>query len=73
MIEKTEKQFIKAIGKKIRNKRLSKNLSQAMLSYDADIQKSQVGRIERGEINTSIGMLFKICKALSMEVKDLFE
>lgn len=54
-------------------KRLSKNLSQVMLSYDANIPKSQIGRIERGEINTTIGTLYKICTALGIEFKELID
>lgn len=71
MVEKNEIRFIKSVGKKLREKRLSKNLSQAMLSYDANIPKSQIGRIERGEINTTIGTLFKICIALDIDFKEL--
>lgn len=71
MVEKNEIRFIKSVGKKLREKRLSKNLSQAMLSYDANIPKSQIGRIERGEINTTIGTLFKICTALDIDFKEL--
>ena len=71
MVEKNEIRFIKYVGKKLREKRLSKNLSQAMLSYDANIPKSQIGRIERGEINTTIGTLFKICTALDIDFKEL--
>lgn len=71
MLEKSEKIFIKKVGQKLREKRLSKNLSQATLSYDANIPINQIGRIERGEINTSIGSLFKICKALDIDVSEL--
>lgn len=71
MLEKNEIHFIKSVGKKLREKRLSKNLSQAMLSYDANIPKSQIGRIERGEINTTIVTLLKICNALEINLKEL--
>jgi transcriptional regulator with XRE-family HTH domain len=71
VLEKNEIYFIKSVGKKLREKRLSKKLSQAMLSYDANIPKSQIGRIERGEINTTIGTLFKICNALEIDLKEL--
>jgi transcriptional regulator with XRE-family HTH domain len=64
--------LIKTIGDKIRDKRILNGLSQATLSYDANIPKNQVGRIERGEISTSITTLFKICKALNIELKELF-
>ena len=72
VIENEEIQLIKAIGEKIRQKRINLNLSQENLSYDANIPRNQVGRIERGEINTSIIVLYKICKALNMELEELF-
>jgi DNA-binding XRE family transcriptional regulator len=53
-------------------RRLEINLSQELLSYDANIPRNQVGRIERGEISTSITTLHKICKALKIKIKDLF-
>ena len=73
MKNENEKRFIKSVGEKLRMKRLSKNLSQVMLSYDANIPKSQIGRIERGEINTTIGTLYKICAALGIDFKDLID
>jgi transcriptional regulator with XRE-family HTH domain len=73
VIEKNELRFIKNVGKKLREKRLSKNLSQVMLANDANIPESQIGRIERGEINTTIGTLFKICTALGIDFKELIE
>ena len=72
MIENDEIELIKSVGDKIRMKRLELNLSQETLSYDANIPRNQVGRIERGEINTSITTLLKICKALKIEIRDLF-
>lgn len=67
-----EIELIKSIGEKIRIKRIELNLSQEILSFDANIPRNQIGRIERGEINTSIITLHKICKALKIEIKDLF-
>ena len=72
MIESEEIELIKSVGEKIRQKRIELNLSQEILSYDANIPRNQVGRIERGEISTSITTLYKICKALNMELKELF-
>ena len=37
-----------------------------------NISRNQIGRIERGEISTTITTLQKICKALKIEIKDLF-
>lgn len=72
MKELDEIELIKSVGNKIRDNRILKGLSQATLSYDANIPKNQVGRIERGEISTSITTLFKICKALNIQIQELF-
>ena len=72
MLENEEIELIKSIGEKIRTRRLELNLSQEVLSYDAEIPRNQIGRIERGEINTSIITIHKICKALKIDFKELF-
>lgn len=72
MKESDEIELIKSVENKIRDARIPKGLSQATLSYDANIPKNQVGRIERGEISTSITTLFKICKALNIQIQELF-
>lgn len=72
MLENEEIELIKSVGEKIRLKRIELNLSQEILSFDANIPRNQIGRIERGEISTSITTLQKICKALKIEIKDLF-
>lgn len=72
MVENDEIELIKTVGEKIKLKRLELNLSQEILSYDANIPRNQIGRIERGEISTTISTLFKICKALKIEIRDLF-
>jgi len=72
VLENDEIALIKSVGEKIRLRRLEINLSQELLSFDANIPRNQVGRIERGEISTSITTLHKICKALKIEIRDLF-
>lgn len=72
MLENDEIKLIQSVGEKIRNRRLEINLSQELLCYDANIPRNQVGRIERGEINTTIVTLHKICKALKMDIRELF-
>lgn len=72
MLEKEEIELLKTVGEKIKQKRKQMKLSQAVLSYDANIPRNQVGRIERGEISTTIVTLLKISKALKIELKELF-
>jgi len=63
---------IKALGKRIKQIRLNQNLSQEELSYKAEIEYSQISRIERGIINTSVSQIFAIAKALNTEPHKLF-
>ena len=72
MINVTDKKLLKAFGIRIRELRLSQHLSQEKLANLADIPLSQVGRIERGEINASISTSNAIAKALKMELYELF-
>ena len=50
-----------------------KKISQENLAYEADLPLSQIGRIERGTINTSITIIYEIAKALKIHPKELFE
>lgn len=63
---------MKAFGENLKRLRNKANLSQEDLANDCDISISQIGRIERGEINTTISTLFVLARALNIEVKDLF-
>ncbi|MNR62684.1 anaerobic benzoate catabolism transcriptional regulator [compost metagenome] len=71
MIE-SEKIFIKSVGEKLRETRLSKKLSQENLSLESDVPRNVIGRIERGEVKASIVTLFRICNALKVDIKELF-
>ena len=65
--------LVKAVGDKVREIRLSKNISQEELSYDSDLPLSQIGRIERGENNPTISSLYAIAKALDTDLKSLVD
>jgi transcriptional regulator with XRE-family HTH domain len=64
---------VKAFGKRLREIRLAKGVSQEELAYSTDLHLSQVGRIERGEISTSISFVFLFARTLGVEPKDFFE
>jgi len=61
-----DEMLLKALGKRIREIRISKNLSQEILANAADIPISQIGRIERGEVNTTVSTLAVLSKALDL-------
>lgn len=71
-MENEEQLFLSKFGNRLREIRLAKNLSQEMLANDADIPINQIGRIERAEISTSLSTIYKIAKALDMDIVELF-
>jgi transcriptional regulator with XRE-family HTH domain len=66
-------ELLKNFGQNLRKLRESKSISQEELAYKADIPINQVGRIERGEVNTTISTLNSIAKALDICLKDLLD
>lgn len=73
MINVKDKKFIKSFGANLKKLRKEANLSQENLANDADIPLSQIGRIERGEINTTISTIYALSKALKVNPEDLFK
>lgn len=56
------------------NKQINQiSISQEELCYLANISKSQIGKIERGEVNETISTVFALAKALQIEIIDLFK
>ena len=64
---------IKAFGKNLRALRKNKKLSIEELAYDANLEYSQVARIERGEINTTISTAYALADALDIALTSLFD
>ena len=65
--------YIKKFGENLQKIRLQNKMSQESLAFASDIPISQVGRIERGEINTTISTVKAISIALNIEIKNLFD
>jgi len=60
-----------ALGSRIRSSRLAIGMSQEELAHKADLDRSYVGGIERGEHNLTFMSLVKLASALNMKVCDL--
>ncbi|AZL84314.1 XRE family transcriptional regulator [Aliivibrio salmonicida] len=58
-------------GKKLREIRKVKGVSQDKLALIADIDRSYVGRIERGEVNITLEKVYKLADALECDVTEL--
>ncbi|MBL0273594.1 MAG: helix-turn-helix transcriptional regulator [Chitinophagaceae bacterium] len=65
--------FIKKFGNRLRELRKAKGISQEALAGETGFELSQIGRIERGEINTSISHVASIAKALKVKPEELFQ
>lgn len=61
-----------SIGRRIRELRKEKGLSQEALAEAASIDRSYLGGIERGEHNLNIMMLIGIAKTLNIGISELF-
>ena len=61
----------KVIGCSIRNKRKEKNITQESLALQCGIDRSYMGRIERGEVNITVEKIYEIASALDVKVYEL--
>lgn len=67
-----DKNNIVKFGNRLRELRLAKGYSQEDFANECGLPLSQIGRTERGEINTSISHVFLIAKTLKVHPKELF-
>jgi transcriptional regulator with XRE-family HTH domain len=63
---------IKMIGARIRDIRKAKEITQEQLEHSTGFDLRQIGRIERGEVSTSLSNIFKIAECLGVPVHELF-
>lgn len=64
--------LLKAIGDRIRALREAKGIAQEVFAYEAGIDRSYYGAVERGRYSPSAINLAKIAVALDVEVGQLF-
>ena len=64
---------VKRFGKNLRKQRKDNGLSQEELALSAELDRSYVGGIERGERNPSLGVILQLATAIGVEPKELFQ
>ena len=60
------------VGRRIRQHRHSLELSQEELAAEADLDRSYIGQVERGEKNITLVNVFRIADALEIEAWEMF-
>ncbi|RTE45929.1 XRE family transcriptional regulator [Acinetobacter junii] len=58
-------------GQLVRKYRKEKNMSQEQLALLCNMDRSYLGRIERGEVNPTLEKLYELANSLDVNVKDL--
>lgn len=59
-------------GNKIREERRKQHLSQEKLAEKAGLHRTYIGMIERAEKNITLENIHRICKALGLNLSELF-
>jgi transcriptional regulator with XRE-family HTH domain len=67
MIEPIQRRF----GARVREVRQAKSVSQEALAHAAELDRSYLGSVERGERNISLLTIYKIAQALAVPAKEL--
>jgi transcriptional regulator with XRE-family HTH domain len=63
--------YLDILGQRIRAKRKELGMSQEGLANEAGLDRSYVGRIERGEHNLTFVSLVRLCRAMGCDVAAL--
>lgn len=71
MPAKEKNPALKRFGTNVRALREKRELSQEQLAEIADLDRTYVGGLERGERNATLGSALRIAKALKTTVADL--
>lgn len=63
----------KKFGKNLKRLRLEKGISQESLALSADLDRTYIPSIEKGERNVSITVVEKLANALNVKISELFK
>lgn len=63
----------KQFGDQVKKLRLQKGLSQEALALEADLDRTYIPSIEKGERNVSLEVIEKLAKAFKIKISELFK
>ncbi|RKG34252.1 XRE family transcriptional regulator [Acinetobacter guerrae] len=58
-------------GQLVRKYRKERNMSQEQLALFCNMDRSYLGRIERGEVNPTLEKIYEVAKTLEISARDL--
>lgn len=69
----TDTKFLTMLGARIKELRLAREMTQNDLATQCDFEKASMSRIEAGKTNITILTLYKISKALEVDINEFFK
>lgn len=70
---RTKSEIAQLLGNRIRSLRITKNMTMEELAMESGMDYSQISRIERGKISTSVYQIYIITSILDVGIHDFFE
>ena len=67
------KKELKAFGRRVKELRIERDLTQSELAEKVGLSNNFIGMVERGERNTSVDKIFKLAKAFNIKLAQFFE
>ena len=71
--DKKDPSFRETLGRKLKEKRKEKNISQKILSFRSGISQANISKIEKGSLNISLDILERYVKGLELSIIISFE
>ena len=71
-MSKESSDLLKRFGKRLREERTKRDLSQEELGFQTGLDRTYISGIERGERNPSLKNISKLAKALKVPTSSLF-
>ena len=67
------KKELKAFGRRVKELRIERDLTQSELAEKVGLSNNFIGMVERGKRNTSVDKIFKLAKAFDIKLAQFFE
>lgn len=68
-VDKSAKEFIIAIGERLRDERIKKGINQMEMGFHLKVDQNYISRVECGKINIKLENLYKFLHYLDLSLK----